>query len=110
MNDALNLFKNKSPKANSKMKVKKELDVPIHKLLASGLKQKDRGITDLARQALNVVGIKVAAETGDLDEGFFPVGQIVGNIDKEITCQELLDGIVAEARQAIEDARKKVSS
>jgi hypothetical protein len=30
---------------SSAMKVKKELDVPIHKMSASGLKQKDRGVT-----------------------------------------------------------------
>jgi enoyl-[acyl-carrier protein] reductase II len=93
---------------SSAMKVKKDLGIPMQKLLASGLKQKDRGMTDLARQALNVVGIKVAADTGDLDEGFFPVGQIVGNINDELTCQELLDGIVAEAKTVIEEARKKI--
>ncbi|MCX5834968.1 MAG: nitronate monooxygenase [Deltaproteobacteria bacterium] len=95
---------------SSAMKVKKDLDVPMHKLLASGLKQKDRGVTDLARQALNVVGIKVAADTGDLDEGFFPVGQIVGNIHDEPTRKELLDRIVEEAREGIEETRKKVVS
>lgn len=93
---------------SSAMKVKKDLDVSMHKLLASGLKQKDRGVVDLARQALNVVGIKVAADTGDLEEGFFPVGQIVGNMNEEITCKELLDGMVAEAREVIEETRKKV--
>jgi NAD(P)H-dependent flavin oxidoreductase YrpB (nitropropane dioxygenase family) len=90
--------------------VKKDLDVPMHKLLASGLKQKDRGVTDLARQALNVVGIKVAADTGNLDGGFFPVGQIVGNINDELTCKDLLDGIVAEAKEVIEETRKKCIS
>jgi enoyl-[acyl-carrier protein] reductase II len=95
---------------SSAMKVKKELDVPIHKMLASGLKQQDRGLTDLARQALNVVGIKVAADTGNLDEGFFPVGQIIGNINDEPTCKELIEGIVAEAREVIEEGRKKVMS
>jgi enoyl-[acyl-carrier protein] reductase II len=95
---------------SSAMKVKKDLDVPMHKLLASGLKQKERGVTDLARQALNVVGIKVAADTGNLDEGFFPVGQIVGNINDELTCKDLLDGIVAEAKEVIEETRKKCIS
>ena len=94
----------------SAMKVKKELDVPMYKLLVSGLKQKDRGVTDLARQALNVVGIKVAADTGNLDEGFFPVGQIIGNMNDEPTCKELIDKIVAEAKAVIEDARKKCMS
>jgi len=93
---------------SSALKVKKELDVPIHKMLASGLKQQDRGMTDLARQALNVVGIKVAADTGNLDEGFFPVGQIIGNIHDEPTCRELIEGMVAEAKEVIEEARKKI--
>lgn len=95
---------------SSAMKVKKELDVSVHKMLASAVKQKDRGVTDLVRQALNVIGIKVAADTGDLDEGFFPVGQIVGNIHDEPTCKELLDRIVEEAREVIEETRKKVVS
>jgi enoyl-[acyl-carrier protein] reductase II len=93
---------------SSAMKVKKELDVPMHKLLASGAKQMgDRSVADLARRALNVTGIKVASETGNLDEGFFPVGQIIGNISDEPTCRELLDGIVAEAGKAIEEAKRQ---
>jgi len=95
---------------SSAMKVKKELDVPIYKLLVSGLKQKDRGVADLARQALNVVGIKVAAETGNLEEGFFPVGQIIGNMNDEPTCKELIEKIVTEAKEAIEDARRQCMS
>jgi enoyl-[acyl-carrier protein] reductase II len=95
---------------SSAIKVKKELDIPMYRLLVSGWKQKDRGVTDLARQALNVVGIKVAADTGNLDEGFFPVGQIIGNINDEPTCRELIEGIVAEAKDVIEEARKKILS
>jgi len=93
---------------SSTMKVKKELDVPMHKLLASGVKQMgNRGVADLARQALNVTGIKTAADTGNLDEGFFPVGQIIGNIRNELTCKELIDGMIAEAKEAIEAAHNK---
>jgi enoyl-[acyl-carrier protein] reductase II len=92
---------------SSAMKVKKELDVPMYKLLASALKQKDRGVVDLARQALSVDGIKVAAETGNLEAGFFPVGQIIGNINDEITCKELIEKIVTEAKAVIEETRKK---
>lgn len=92
---------------SSAMKVKRELDVPMHKLLTSGLKQKDRGMADLARQALNVIGIKVAADTGNLDEGFFPVGQIIGNIQDVPTCKELIEGMVADAKKCIDAAQKK---
>jgi len=95
---------------SSAMKVKKELNVPVHKMLSSAVKQQDRGVTDLARQALNVTGIKVAADTGNLDEGFFPVGQIIGNIDDEPTCKELLDRIVEEAKEVIEETRRMLVS
>jgi enoyl-[acyl-carrier protein] reductase II len=95
---------------SSAMKVKKELDAPIHKMLAVGLKQKDRGVTDLARQALNVVGIKVAAEKGDLEEGFFPIGQIIGKFNDEPTCKDLIEGIVAEAKEVIGEGWRKVNN
>lgn len=93
---------------SSAMRVKKELNVPMHKMLDSVFKQKDRAVTDLARQALNVTGIKEAVETGDLDKGFIPVGQVIGNINDEPTCKELIERIVAEAKDAIKEAREKI--
>jgi len=92
---------------SSAMKVKNDLNVPMHKLLISSFKS-DRGVTDLARQALNVTGIKTVLDAGNLDEGFFPIGQIIGNIRNEPSCKELIDGIIAEAKESIEEAREKL--
>jgi len=36
------------------------------------------------------------------------VGQIIGNINDESTCKELIEGIVAEAKEVREEGRKKV--
>ncbi len=60
---------------SSIMKVKNDLDLPRHKLLAGGLKQKGRSVTDMAHQALNVARIRAAADAGKLDEGFSPWGR-----------------------------------
>jgi len=95
---------------SSAMNVKKELNIPIYKLLASAIKQKDRGITDLARQAVTADGVKIVAETGTLDKGFFPVGQIVGNIDDVLTCKDLIEKIIVDAEEVIEEARRKLIS
>ena len=43
--------------------------------------------------------IRVATEDGDLKAGVLPVGQVTGLIHDEPTVKELIERIVAEARQ-----------
>lgn len=84
---------------------------PLFKLLLSSLKQRQRGVQDLARQAINLAAIKVAVETGDLEhEGVLPIGQIGGRIENILTCKEIIEGTVAEAEAVIKAAGKKFSS
>ena len=98
----INLLKSIS----SALKVQKMMGVPMAKLFRSGLKQ--RSAMDLARQAVNVVGIKIAVDTGDLDSGFMPIGQVVGRINDLPTIQEVIERTIREAEEVIEATRKKI--
>jgi NAD(P)H-dependent flavin oxidoreductase YrpB (nitropropane dioxygenase family) len=84
------------------------IDVPFFKLFFGGLKQ--RGIQDLARQAINVTGIKYAIDTGDLEAGILPMSQAIGLIKDLPTCQELIERTVSEARELVEGLREKFNS
>lgn len=83
-------------------------ELPLMKSNASvGSVQQERGIQDPALQVLDVVGIQIAVDTGDLESGFVPVGQVISRIDDIPTCSEVIDRIVAEAKEAIEVTRAK---
>ncbi|MBS3906363.1 MAG: nitronate monooxygenase [Syntrophaceae bacterium] len=92
----------------SGLRMKRMIDVPFFKLFLGGLKQ--RGVQDLARQALSLKGLQVAIENGDLETGVLPVGQAIGLIKDLPTCKELLERTVAEAQERVEDVRKKMTS
>jgi len=93
---------------SSALRIKRMINVPLYKLLLGGLKQ--RGVQDLARQAVGLKGLRVAIENGDLDTGVLPIGQAIGLMKDIPTCQELLDRMVAEAQDMVEAARKKTIS
>ncbi|MBM4339896.1 MAG: nitronate monooxygenase [Deltaproteobacteria bacterium] len=90
---------------SSALRIKRMINVPLYKLLLGGLKQ--RGVQDLARQAVGLKGLRVAIENGDLETGVLPIGQAIGLMKDIPTCQELLDRIVAEAQDIVEAVRKK---
>jgi len=58
-------------------------------------------------QVLDIVGIQIAVDTGDLESGFVPVGQVISRIEDIPTCSEVINRIVAEAKEAIEVTRTK---
>jgi NAD(P)H-dependent flavin oxidoreductase YrpB (nitropropane dioxygenase family) len=93
---------------SSGLRIKRMIDVPFFKLFLGGLKQ--RGVQDLARQALSLKGLQVAIENGDLETGVLPIGQAIGLIKDIPTCKELLERTVAEAQERVEDVRKKMTS
>ena len=93
---------------SSALRIKRMINVPLYKLLLGGLKQ--RGIQDLARQALGLKGLRVAIEKGDLETGVLPMGQAIGLIKDIPACKELLERTVAEAQVRVEEARKKTTS
>ncbi|MGB8707350.1 MAG: nitronate monooxygenase [Dehalococcoidia bacterium] len=93
---------------SSGWRIKKMLDVPFFKLFQSGLKQ--RGVQDLARQAVSVDSLKALQEPGDVNDIVVPLGQVAGRISDIPTCQDVIELIVAEAEWMIKRLREKVTS
>lgn len=93
---------------SSGLQIKRMIDVPFFKLFLGGLKQ--RSVQNLARQAINITGIKIAVESGDLETGFLPIGQAIGLIHDFPTCKEVIERTVAEAKELIEVLREKLFS
>ncbi len=92
----------------SGLRIKKMIDAPFFKLILGGLKQ--RGLQDLARQALSLEGLRMAIEDGDLENGVLPMSQAIGLIKDLPTCKEVIERTVAEAEQFLGIALKKFTS
>lgn len=90
---------------SSALQIKRMIDVPLFKLFLGGLKQ--RSVQDLARQAINITGIKIAVESGDLETGVLPMSQAIGLIKDLPTCREVIERTVAEAQALVEAVREK---
>jgi NAD(P)H-dependent flavin oxidoreductase YrpB (nitropropane dioxygenase family) len=84
------------------------INVPFSKLLLGGLKQ--RGVQDLARQALSLKGLQVAIDNGDLETGVLPMSQAIGLMKDIPTCKEVIERTVAEAQELLETVRVKITS
>lgn len=93
---------------SSALQIKRMIDVPFLKLFLGGLKQ--RGLQDLARQALSLKGLKAAIDNGDLETGVLPISQAIGLIKDLPTCQEVIERTVAEAQEWVETVREKITS
>ena len=93
---------------SSALQIRRMINVPLYKLLLGGLKQ--RGIQELARQALGLKGLRVAIETGDLETGVLPISQAIGLMKDLPTCKDLIERTVAEAEKVLEAAREKTMS
>ncbi len=93
---------------SSALRIKKMINIPLYKLFLGGLKQ--RGVQDLARQALGLKGLQVAIESGDLETGVLPMSQAIGLMKDIPTCKELLERTVAEAQKLVESLRGKFVS
>jgi len=93
---------------SSALQIKRMIDVPFFKLFFAGLKQ--RGVQDLARQALSISGIKTFIESGDLETGVLPMSQAIGLIKDLPTCKEVIERTVAEAQALVEGLREKFIS
>lgn len=93
---------------SSALRIKRMINVPFFKLFLGGLKQ--RGVQDLARQALSLKGLKVAIDNGDLETGVLPIGQAIGLIKDIPTCKEVIERTVSEAHELLEALRGKITS
>jgi enoyl-[acyl-carrier protein] reductase II len=90
----------------SAMVIKGMLHVPLWKLIIGGLRSSR--VRDLARQAEGIVRLRKAIQEGNEEDGFLVIGQAIGMIDEEATIKEVMDSMVAEARQTLEEIRQKV--
>lgn len=88
---------------SSALQIKRMIDIPFFKLFLGGLKQ--RGVQDLARQAVSISGLKIAIDNGDLETGVLPMSQAIGLIKDLPTCKEVIERTVAEAQERIEALR-----
>jgi NAD(P)H-dependent flavin oxidoreductase YrpB (nitropropane dioxygenase family) len=86
----------------------RKINISPLKLLLGGLKQ--RGLQDLARQALSLKGLQVAIDHGDLETGVLPMSQAIGLMKDIPTCKEVIEGTVAEAQELLEAVRGKITS
>ncbi len=93
---------------SSALRIKRLINVPFYKLILGGLKQ--RGVQDLARQALSLKGLKAAIDNGDLETGVLPIGQAIGLMKDIPTCKEVMERTVSEAEELVEALRKKITS
>ena len=92
---------------SSALQIKRMIDVPFFKLFLGGLKQ--RGVQDLARQALSLKGLKVAIDNGDLETGVLPMSQAIGLIKDIPTCKEVIERTVTEAENLLETVMGKIT-
>jgi NAD(P)H-dependent flavin oxidoreductase YrpB (nitropropane dioxygenase family) len=93
---------------SSSLRISRIIDVPFFKLFLGGLKQ--RGVQDLARQAVSISGLKAAIDNGDLETGVLPISQAIGLIKDLPTCKEVIERTVTEAQELIESVREKITS
>jgi enoyl-[acyl-carrier protein] reductase II len=93
---------------SSGWRIKKMLNVPFYKLFSFGLKE--RGVQDLARQAVSIDFLKTLQEPSDVNDIILPLGQVTGRINDVPTCREVIERTVAEAEKIIKAMREKVAS
>ncbi len=95
---------------NSAFILKKELKLSMFSFLRTSLIMMSgegrMSLIDQARQAVHVNQVKCAIESGDMEKGLLPAGQVIGGIHDIPTCKDLIERIVAEAEKTM----KQISS
>ena len=89
---------------SSLMELRRAFDVPLWRVLLSGLRMKkayEIPVGQLANAAAGNQRIKKALVDGDSEWGFMPCGQVSARIDDILSCQELIEQIVNEADDII---------
>jgi enoyl-[acyl-carrier protein] reductase II len=79
--------------------IAKEMKVPYHKLFFQTFSVGLTAMIQLAYLAKGFSGFRLSMVEGDTDRGVYPVGQVAGLIEDSPTVAELVERIVAEARQ-----------
>jgi enoyl-[acyl-carrier protein] reductase II len=79
--------------------IAKQIDLPFGKLFLGVLASGWKNARQLAFMANAFKAIRIATEQGDLKEGVLPVGQVTGLIHDEPSVAELIEKIVAQAKE-----------
>jgi enoyl-[acyl-carrier protein] reductase II len=64
--------------------------------------------TDEEIMAFGSGALRKAVEEGDWENGSFLCGQVAGLVDKEQTCQEILEEIMAETERVLKNASSRI--
>jgi len=95
---------------SSLMELRRAFDVPLWRVLLSGLRMKkayEIPVGQLANAAAGNQRIKKALVDGDSEWGFMPCGQVSARIDDIPNCQELIERIMSEADDIISGLSRK---
>jgi enoyl-[acyl-carrier protein] reductase II len=79
-----------------------QLHVPYLKLFVGVMASGWKNARQLAFMANGFKAFRLATENGDLEKGILPVGQVMGLLRDEPTVKEVIERIVAEAKQVRE--------
>ncbi len=80
--------------------ISKEMKIPYYKLFMQTMSAGLKTTIALAYLAKGFKGFRLSMVEGDTDEGVYPIGQVTGLINDVPTVAELMQRIVAEAREA----------
>ena len=93
---------------NSK-EITRQLNLPFTKVLAGVLASGFKNAIQMAYLANAFKMIRIATEEGDLKEGVLPVGQVTGLIHDVPTVKEVIERVVAEAKQVQQGLAQKLA-
>jgi len=85
------------------------MKMPYWKLFIGILASGYENAMKMANMANGFKAFQLATEEGDLEKGLLPVGQATGLIHDEPTVAEVMERIVAEARQVQERLAAKLA-
>ena len=92
------------------MRFKQDLNLSLWEVIRGGfMTAKAEGVhlSDLPILSAGLAEMERALENGDEERGLFLAGQACGGINDIVSCQEVIERIVAEAEQVVAATRKK---
>jgi len=95
---------------SSSLRFKRELNLSWWEIIKGGImtaRAENVRLTDLPVLSAGLAEMARAIENGDEATGLFLAGQACGGINDIVSCQEVIERIVAEAEEVVEATRKK---
>jgi enoyl-[acyl-carrier protein] reductase II len=96
---------------SSSLRFKQELNLPWWEIIKGGIRTaRAEGVklTALHLLSTGLAEIQRAIEKGDEETGLFLAGQAIGGINDILSCQEVIDRIMAEAEEVMGNLNKKL--